>query len=90
MVRNYVTLNTRPKRINLVFGATVFKTLGRVGSVFFSFLRIETSNIKIPTKNKRDQRALCRSPEEKVKGNSGAIYRGPLMFSTNIGTGPVL
>jgi len=32
--------------------------------------------------NKRAQRALGRSPEEKVKGHSGAIYRGPLMFST--------
>ena len=32
--------------------------------------------------NKRAQRALGRSPEEKVKGNSGAIYRGPLMLST--------
>jgi len=29
--------------------------------------------------NKRAQRALGRSPEEKVKGHSGAIYRGPLM-----------
>jgi len=32
--------------------------------------------------NKRAQRALGRSPEEKVKGHSGAIYRGPLMFYT--------
>jgi len=31
---------------------------------------------------KMAQRALCRSPEEKVKGHSGAIYRGPLMLST--------
>jgi len=30
--------------------------------------------------NKRAQRALGRSPEEKVKGHSGAIYRGPLML----------
>jgi len=28
--------------------------------------------------NKRAQRALGRSPEEKVKGHSEAIYRGPL------------
>ena len=28
------------------------------------------------------QRALGRSPEEKVKGHSGAIYRGPLMLYT--------
>jgi len=34
------------------------------------------------TGNKRAQRALGRSPEEKVKGHSGAIYRGPLMLST--------
>ena len=33
--------------------------------------------------NKRAQRALGRSPEEKVKGHSGAIYSGPLMLSTN-------
>jgi len=32
--------------------------------------------------NKRAQRALGRSPEDKVKGYSGAIYRGPLMLST--------
>jgi len=30
--------------------------------------------------NKRAQRALGRSPEEKVKGDSIAIYRGPLML----------
>jgi len=32
--------------------------------------------------NKRAQRALGRSPEEKLKGQNGAIYRGPLMLST--------
>jgi len=31
---------------------------------------------------KRALRALVRSPEEKVNGNSRAIYRGPLMLST--------
>ena len=36
----------------------------------------------VPFINKRAQRALGRSPEEKVKGHSGAIYRGPLMLST--------
>jgi len=30
-------------------------------------------NFKIKFKNKRAQRALGRSPEEKVKGHSGAI-----------------
>jgi len=43
--------------------------------------------------NKRAQRALGRSPEEKVKGkrskvkdHSGAIYRGPLIICPpNIG-----
>jgi len=30
--------------------------------------------------NKRAQRALGRSPEEKVKGHSGTIYRGPYVF----------
>jgi len=32
--------------------------------------------------NKMAQRALGRSPEEKVKGHSGAINRGPLMLYT--------
>ena len=32
--------------------------------------------------NKRAQRALGRSPEENVKGQGEAIYRGPLMLST--------
>jgi len=32
--------------------------------------------------NKRAQRALGRSPDEKVKFHSGAIYRGPLMLYT--------
>jgi len=32
--------------------------------------------------NKRAERALGRSPEEKVKGQSGAIYKGPLMLFT--------
>jgi len=39
--------------------------------------------------NKTAQRALGRSPEEKVKGHSGAIYRGPQMLSTNIGRRPL-
>jgi len=33
-------------------------------------------------RNKRAQRALGRSPEENVKGQGEAIYRGPLMLST--------
>jgi len=32
--------------------------------------------------HKRAQRALGRSPEEKVKDHSGAIYRETLMLST--------
>ena len=46
-------LYTQAKKSNLVFRATVEKTLGRVGSVLFFvviFLRIETSIIKTPTK----------------------------------------
>ena len=39
----------KAKTNNLLFRATVLKTLGRVGSVIF-FLRIETSIIKTPTK----------------------------------------
>jgi len=34
-------------------------------------------------KNKRAQRALGRSPEEKVKGNSGANYREPQGHNLN-------
>jgi len=33
-------------------------------------------------KKQEGQRALVRSPEEKVKGHSGAIYGGPLMLYT--------
>jgi len=33
--------------------------------------------------NKSAQRALCRSPEEKVKGNSGANYREPQGHNLN-------
>jgi len=33
--------------------------------------------------NKRAQRALGRSPEEKVKGNSGANYREPQGHNLN-------
>ena len=39
----------KANKYNLVFRATVLKTLGRVSSVVF-FLRIETSIIKTPTK----------------------------------------
>jgi len=39
--------------------------------------------------NKRAQRALDRLPEEKVKGQSGAIYREPQGHNFNIfGRGP--
>jgi len=33
-------------------------------------------------RNKGAHSALCRSPEEKIKGHNGAIYRGPLMLYT--------
>jgi len=39
-------------------------------------------NLAVDEVNKRAQRALGRSPEEKVKSHSGAIYRGSLMLST--------
>ena len=41
--------------------------------------------------NKRAQRALGRSPEEKVKGHSGAIYIGLLTkcCPPKIGRGPL-
>jgi len=34
------------------------------------------------TLNKRAQRALVHSPEEKIKGQGEGIYREPLMLST--------
>ena len=37
----------------------------------------------IYSNNKRAQRALGRSPEEKVKGNSGANYREPQGHNLN-------
>jgi len=41
------------------------------------------------TKNKRAQRALGRSPEEKVKGHSGAYNREPQGHNlNNFGGGP--
>jgi len=42
-----------------------------------------SSQILVPLNitNKRAQRALGRSPEEKVKGQGKAIYRGSLMLS---------
>ena len=40
-------------------------------------------------KNKRAQRALGHSPEEKVKGNSGANYTEPQGHNlNNFGRGP--
>ena len=48
-------------------------------------------NTKTPESilNKRAQRALGRSPEEKVKGNSGANYRKPKGHNlNNFGRGP--
>ena len=44
----------------------------------------------IAFKNKRAQRALGRSPEEKVKGHSGANNREPQGHSlNNFGRGPI-
>jgi len=37
---------------------------------------------RMKNNNKRAHRALGRSPEENVKGQGEAIYRGPLMLST--------
>ena len=51
--REVLTIQNKAKKNNLVFRATVLKTLGRVGSVCFVFLRIETSIIKTPTEKKR-------------------------------------
>ena len=48
---------------------------------------IKTNSIKI---NKRAQRALGRSPEEKVKGNNGANNREPQEHNlNNFGRGPL-
>jgi len=45
-------------------------------------LQNDMSHDYILKTNKRAQRALGRSPEEKIKGHSGAIYRWPLMLYT--------
>jgi len=49
---------------------------------FNCFKRLKLLSSSCPKINIRAQRALGRSPEEKVKGHSGAIYKGPLMLST--------
>ena len=41
-------------------------------------------NNKITSLNERAHGALGCSPEEKVKGHSGAIYRGPLLVLDTI------
>jgi len=57
-------------------------------SMFLKYLALTVitgcinSFIIVESINKRAKRALGRSPEDKVKGYSGAIYRGPLMLST--------
>ena len=51
--------------------------------------RYNTNNNKKRRKNKRAQRALGRSPEEKVKDNSGANNREPQGHNlNNFGRGP--
>ena len=46
-------------------------------------------NVILINLNKRAQRALGRSPEEKVKGNSGANYTEPQGHNlNNFGRGP--
>jgi len=37
---------------------------------------------KFKYENKRAKKALGRSPDEKIKGHSGTIYREPLMLYT--------
>ena len=44
---------------------------------FFPQFLGQKEQIARTNKNKRAQRALGRSPEEKVKGQGEAIYRGP-------------
>jgi len=41
-----------------------------------------TRLMHVSKENKRAHRALGRSPEEYVKGQGEAIYRGPLMLFT--------
>jgi len=49
----------------------------------------KTHNLWFATQNKRAQRALGRSPEEKVKCNSGANNREPQGHNlNNFGRGP--
>jgi len=52
-------------------------------------MRINPRIINKQDKNKRAQRALGRSPEEKVKGNSGANNKEPQGHNlNNFGRGP--
>jgi len=54
-------------------------------NTIYKSLTLNTSN-----KNKRAQRALGRSPEEKVKGHSGANNREPQGHNlNNFGRGPI-
>jgi len=49
---------------------------------YFIWFGKKEVQVNHPKMNKRTQRALGRSPEEKIKGHSGVIYRGPLMLYT--------
>ena len=50
---------------------------------------MQVAILLVHIQNKRAQRALGRSPEEKVKGNSAANYREPQGHNlNNFGRGP--
>jgi len=51
--------------------------------------KVQHYKSQTPNKNKRAQRALGRSPEEKVKGHSGSYNREPQGHNlNNFGRGP--
>ena len=65
-----------------VFGVNYFYISYAIGMKLVLKISFAQKNPMTLCYNKRAQRALGRSPEEKVKGQGKAIYRGPLMLST--------
>jgi len=69
--------------LNVRLNNITYHSLKFVSCVYMSYREFLLYNVLVKALlNKRAQRALGRSPDEKVKGRSGAIYRGLLMLST--------
>jgi len=80
----YVSYRQGPYRIRIVSAADriVPALIESLVKNYCNYLIKKKNNqpLKMVSINKQAQRALGRSPEEKVKGDSIAIYRGPLML----------